>query len=417
MDQLHAMPEAAPPEPKSEESPIYDKVRAFARQPDSLKSRGLYFYMRKLESSSGARIVIDGREMIMLGSNNYLGLTTHPKVKAAAMKALETYGMGAGSVRLLGGTFSLHEELENRLARFKGAEAAVCYSSGYVSNLATLSSFLSKDTDIAVIDERIHASLLDGIRMAQCPFRVFRHNDMADLEAKLQAASQMGNILIVIDGVYSMDGDVANLPEIYALARRYRALVLMDDAHASGVLGATGRGTAEHFGLHGKIDITMGTLSKTLGAVGGFAAGPKLLIDYLKHASRGFVFSAALPPAVCASLIASLDVLETEPELLIRLRENTALLRNGLKDLGFDTGHSETPIIPVIVGDDLKAFQLTRALHLLGVYVSPVTFPAVKKGMARIRVSVMATHTSRDIQMALEAFAKAKQLTSLASAA
>jgi glycine C-acetyltransferase len=230
----------------------------------------------------------------------------------------------------------------------------------------------------------------------------------ADLAPALGGAADLSKAVSI---------DLAKLPEIYALARKYRALVMIDDAHSTGVLGARGRGTAEHFGLHGKIDIVMGTLSKALGAVGGFAAGPKILIDYLKHASRGFVFSAALPPAVCASLIAAMDVIEKEPEWLIRLRENTALLSDGLKQLGFDTGHSVTPIIPVMVGEDLKAFQLTRALHLLGVYVSPVTYPAVKKGAARIRVSVMATHSHSDILFALEAFSKAKHLTSLASAA
>lgn len=399
------------------ESPIYDKVRAYNKLPDGLRSQGLYFYMRKLESSSGARITLDGREMVMLGSNNYLGLTTHPRVKEAATKAIEKFGMGAGSVRLLGGTFSLHEELEERIAEFKGTEAAIAYSSGYVSNLATLSSFMSKETDIAVIDEKVHASLVDGLRMAQCPFRVFSHNDMADLEIKLSAACEKGNAVVIVDGVYSMDGDIASLPEIMALARKYRAMLVVDDAHATGVLGLHGRGTAEHFNLHGQMDIVLGTLSKALGAVGGFAAGPKLLINYLKHASRGFVFSAALPPAVCASLLASLDVIETEPEWLARLRENTQLLRDGLQQLGFDTGRSETPIIPVMVGDELKAYQLTRALHLLGVYVSPVAYPAVRKGKARIRASVMATHTQSDILFALDAFAKAKRLTSLDSAA
>lgn len=410
-------PLTIPLPPVSQESPIYDKVRAYNEHPDQLKAQGLYFYMRKLESCSASRITIDGREMLMMGSNNYLGLTTHPKVKEAAVKAIEKYGMGAGSVRLLGGTFSIHEELEERIARFKGAESAIIYSSGYVSNLGTIAAFLSKQTDIAVIDEKIHASLVDGLRMAQCPFRVFGHNDMEDLESKLNAAAEKGSPIVIVDGVYSMDGDVANLPEIYRLARKYRALVMVDDAHATGVLGPNGRGTAEHFGLHGKIDIVMGTLSKALGAVGGFAAGPKLLIDYLKHVSRGFVFSAALPPAVCASLIAAMDVIETEPEWLARLRENSQFMRNGLKQLGFDTGESVTPIIPVMVGEELKAYQLTRALHMLGVYVSPVAYPAVKKGLARLRVGVMATHSHSDIVFALEAFAKAKRLTSLASAA
>jgi glycine C-acetyltransferase len=392
--------------------PIYDKVRAYNHTPDGLKSEGLYFYMRKLESSSDARIQVNGREMLMFGSNNYLGMTNHPRVKEAARKAIEKFGVGAGSVRLLGGTFGIHEELESRLAHFKGTEAAIAYSSGYVSNLATISTFLNKDTDIAIIDERVHASLVDGLRFAKVPFRVFSHNDMNDLEEKL-VASAHANRIVIADGVYSMDGDLANLPEIYRLARKYQSLVMIDEAHATGVLGPRGRGTPEHFGLHGRIDIVLGTLSKGLGGVGGFAAGPKELINFLKHTARGFVFSAALPPAVCAGLIAAMDVIETEPEWLIRLRENTDLLRKGLQQLGFNTGDSRTPIIPVIVGEDLSAYQLTRALHLYGIYVSPVTYPAVKKGTARIRVSVMATHTPADILKALDAFEKAKGLLRL----
>lgn len=393
--------------------PIYDKVRAYNATPDGLKSEGLYFYMRKLESSSDARIQVNGREMLMFGSNNYLGMTTHPRVKEAAAKAIEKYGVGAGSVRLLGGTFGIHEELENRLAQFKGTEAAIAYSSGYVSNLATVSTFLSKDTDIAVIDEKVHASLVDGLRFARVPFRVFNHNDMLDLAEKLAAIRGQGNPIVIVDGVYSMDGDIANLPEIYRLARKYQALVMVDEAHSTGVLGKHGRGTPEHFDLHGRIDIVMGTLSKGLGGVGGFAAGSRELIQYLKHTARGFVFSAALPPAVCAGLIAAMDVIETEPQWLIRLRENTQRMRKGLSEMGFDVGHSETPIIPVMVGEDLHAYQLTRALHLLGIYVSPVAFPAVKKGSARLRVSVMATHTSEDIARALEAFEKARSLVGL----
>ena len=393
--------------------PIYDKVRAYNHTPDDLKSDGLYFYMRKLESSSDAKIQVNGREMLMFGSNNYLGMTTHPRVKEAAAKAIERYGVGAGSVRLLGGTFGIHEELEARLAQFKGTEAAIAYSSGYVSNLATLSSFLNKDTDLAVIDDRVHASLVDGLRFARVPFRVFNHNDMADLEDKLSVSYGQGNLIVVTDGVFSMDGDIANLPEIYRLARSHKALVMIDEAHATGVLGARGRGTPEHFGMHGRIDVVMGTLSKGLGGIGGFAAGSRDLITFLKHTARGFVFSAALPPAVCAGLIAAMDVIDSEPEWLVRLRENTELLRKGLQQLGFNTGLSQTPIIPVMVGEDLRAYQLTRALHLLGIYVSPVTFPAVKKGTARLRVSVMATHTPADILRALEAFEKAKQLVRL----
>jgi len=390
-------------------SPIYDKIRLY-KDVDLLRAEGLYLYMRKLESSSESHVIVNGQELLMFASNNYLGLTTHPKVIAASLKATEKYGVGAGSVRLLGGTFGLHEELEARIAQFKGTEAAIAYSSGYVSNLATISTLLTKQTDVAIIDARIHASLLDGLRFAQIPFRVFDHNDMDDLADKLAASEGKGNLIIIVDGVYSMDGDVANLPYIYRLAQEYGALVMVDDAHGTGVMGARGRGTPEHFGLHGKIDIVMGTLSKGLGGIGGFAAGPRELIDFLKHTARGFVFSAALPPSTCAALLAAFQVIEEEPHWLVRLRENAALMRKSLEQMGYNTGESLSAIIPVIVGEDLTAYQLARALHAQGIYVSPVAFPAVKKGTARVRVSVMATHTTDDILKAVVAFERARTM-------
>jgi len=395
-----------------QKSPIYDKIRAYT-QADDLRAEGLYLYMRKLESSSESRVIVNGQELLMFASNNYLGLTTHPKVKAAAQKATEKFGVGAGSVRLLGGTFGLHEELEQRIAQFKGAEAAITYSSGYVSNMATISTLLSKQTDVAIIDTRIHASLLDGLRFGQIPFRVFDHNDMNDLEQKLASSKGRGNLIIIVDGIYSMDGDAANLPEIVHLARQYEALVMVDDAHGTGVMGAHGRGTPEYFGLHGKIDIVMGTLSKGLGGIGGFAAGPRELIDYLKHTARGFVFSAALPPSTCAALLAAIQVIEEEPYWLVRLQENANLMRQGLAQMGYNVGSSVSAVIPVIVGEDLTAYQLARALHAQGIYVSPVAYPAVKKGTSRVRVSVMATHTIEDIMMALKAFENAKTMVPL----
>jgi glycine C-acetyltransferase len=390
-------------------SPIYDKILQY-KQADQLRADGLYLYMRKLESSSESRVMVNGTELLMFASNNYLGLTTHPKVKAAAMKAMDKFGVGAGSVRLLGGTFGLHEELEQRIAQFKGAEAAIAYSSGYVSNLATISTLLSKQTDLAIIDARIHASLLDGLRFAQIPFRVFDHNDMNDLKEKLTASKGRGNPIIIVDGVYSMDGDVAHLSDIHRLAREHDALLMVDDAHGTGVMGAHGRGTPEHFGLHGKVDIVMGTLSKGLGGIGGFAAGPRELIDFLKHTARGFVFSAALPPSTCAGLLAAIQVIEEEPQWLIRLHENANLMRKGLAELGYNIGCSESAVIPVIVGEDLTAYQLARSLHAQGIYVSPVAHPAVKKGASRVRVSVMATHSIDDIMRALKAFENAKTM-------
>ena len=282
--------------------------------------------------------MVNGQELLMFASNNYLGLTTHPKVKEAARKAMEKFGVGAGSVRLLGGTFGLHEELEAKIAEFKGAEAAIAYSSGYVSNMATISSLLSKQTDMAIIDTRIHASLVDGLRFAQIPFRVFDHNDMDDLEQKLRSSKDKANLIIIVDGIYSMDGDAANLPEIVRLAKQYEALVMVDDAHGTGVMGAHGRGTPEYFGLHGKVDIVMGTLSKGLGGIGGFAAGPRDFIDYLKHTARGFVFSAALPPSTCAALLAAFKVIEEEPHWLVRVHENANLMRKGLSAIGIQRG-------------------------------------------------------------------------------
>jgi glycine C-acetyltransferase len=396
----------------SPKSAIYDKIRAYTSAND-LRANGLYLYMRKLESSSESRVIVNGQELLMFASNNYLGLTTHPKVKEAGLKAMEKFGVGAGSVRLLGGTFGLHEELEAKIAEFKGAEAAIAYSSGYVSNMATISTLLSKQTDMAIIDTRIHASLVDGLRFAQIPFRVFDHNDMTDLEQKLVASKDKANLIIIVDGVYSMDGDVANLPEIVRLARQYEALVMVDDAHGTGVMGARGRGTPEYFGLHGKIDVVMGTLSKGLGGIGGFAAGPRELIDYLKHTARGFVFSAALPPATCAALLAAFKVIEEEPQWNTRIHENANLMRKGLKQLGYNVGNSVSAVIPVIVGEELTAYQLARALHAQGVYVSPVTYPAVKKGTSRVRVSVMATHSIEDILKALKAFENARHMVPL----
>jgi glycine C-acetyltransferase len=390
-------------------SPIFQRLQAFEQHLQRGKDQGLYFYMRRLESASSPRIMVRGKKMLMFGSNNYLGLTTHPKVKEATLKATEKYGVGAGSVRLLGGTFDLHEELEACIAKFKGTESAIAYSSGYVSNMATISSFLNSEKDFALVDERIHASLVDGLRFGQIPFRTFMHNDMTDLERKLKSLQGKGNLVVIIDGVYSMDGDIANLPAIHRLAGKYEAVLMIDDAHATGVLGQFGRGTAEHFNLHGKVDVVLGTLSKGLGGIGGFAAGPKNLISYLKHCARAFVFSAALPPAMCAGLIAAMQVIESEPQWLNRLRENSNLMRHGLQQLGFDTANSQTAIIPVMVGDDAAAYQLTRALHIKGIYVSPVTFPAVKKGTARLRVSMMATHTTEDIDQALDAFKLAKK--------
>ena len=393
---------------------VFEKASRFLyKRVVPLKTNDLYFYLRTLESPSASKIIVDGKELIMLGSNNYLGLTVHPKVKEAAIKATEKYGSGAGSVRLLGGTLKIHNQLEEKLAQFKGAEAAIVYSAGYTANLATVSSLVSGENDIAIVDEKDHASIIDGCRLVNANMRVFSHNNMEDLERKLQAITNENNKIIIVDGVFSMDGDICDLKNIYHLAKKYDAKIMIDEAHASGVLGRTGAGTPEHFGLEGRIDVVMGTLSKALGGIGGFVAGSKTLIDYLKHSARAFVFSSALPPSVCASTMAAIDVIQNEPEWLFRLHENERYFRNGLKQLGFNTGLSCTPIVPVILGDEVKTYQMTKLLHELGVYVSPVATPAVKRRSSRIRASVMATHTREDLEKALDAFKKVGRILSI----
>jgi glycine C-acetyltransferase len=388
--------------------PVFNRLDPFSRRLEKGKAEGLYFYMREVDSSAAAHTIVRGQPMLMFSSNNYLGMANHPRVKKAAERAIRDHGTGACSARLMGGTFREHHELERALAAWEGREAAMIYSSGYVSNVATLSTLLNRN-DVAFIDEYVHASLIDGLRFAQVPFRSFFHNDMADLETKLAANRPQGHAVIIVDGVYSMEGDIARLTEIYKLAKRHKALLILDEAHGTGVLGRTGKGTAEHFNLHGKIDIVVGTLSKAFGGVGGFVAGPKVLIDYLKHNARGFVFSAAPPPAVCAGILAAMDVIESEPKWLSRLHENSSQLREGLQAQGWNTGRSESPIIPVMIGDDRKTYEMTRDLYQAGIYASPITYPGVKMGTARVRLSVMATHSSRDIQRTLDVFAKLRK--------
>jgi glycine C-acetyltransferase len=393
---------------KSRPHRIFDRLEPFTRRLAKGKAEGLYFYMREVDTSAAAHTIVRGQPMLMFSSNNYLGMANHPRVKKAAERAIRDHGTGACSARLMGGTFRLHQDLEQALANWEGREAAMIYSSGYVSNVATLSTLLNR-SDVAFIDEFVHASLIDGLRSAQIPFRTFFHNDIKDLQQKISGSHPQGHNVVIVDGVYSMEGDIAKLPEICKVAKQNKALLVLDEAHGTGVLGRTGKGTAEHFNLHGKIDIVVGTLSKALGGVGGFVAGPKVLIDYLKHNARGFVFSAAPPPAVCAGILAAMDVIESEPKWLVRLHENSRQLREGLQTQGWNTGSSESPIIPVMIGDDRKAYELTRALYQEGIYASPITYPGVKMGTARVRLSVMATHSSSDIRRTLEVFAKLRK--------
>ena len=376
------------------------------RRAEELRSQGLYLYMRPLRSACGPRVNVCGREMIMLASYNYLGLATHPKVKEAARAALEKFGIGAGGPRLLSGNYDLHEELESKLASFKGGEACVVYNSGYSTNLGTIASLLEKG-DVAILDKKDHASIFDGSYFSRCRVRTFDHNNMNHLEEVLRRNSENCSCLIVVDSIYSMDGDLADLTGIYALSKKYHAVLMIDEAHATGVLGKTGRGAAEHFGLEGKIDIVMGTLSKALGGLGGFIVGRRELIAYLKHNARPFVFSVALPPMICAAMLAALEVIESEPQWRTRLLYNTSFMRKGLQALGFDTANSSTPIIPVIIGDELKTYRFAKLLERMGVFACPVAWPAVDCGSARLRVNVMATHSEADLSEALDVFKKA----------
>ncbi|MFD1407680.1 glycine C-acetyltransferase [Kroppenstedtia eburnea] len=370
------------------------------------KDRGTYRPLTEVESEQGSKVRINGREVIQLSSNNYLGLTTHPRLKQAALEAVEGYGAGTGSVRTIAGTFSMHEEFEAKLARFKHTEAALVFQSGFTANVGVLSSILSEQ-DVVISDALNHASIIDGIRLTKAARRIYRHADLEDLEKALKETQTARTRLVVTDGVFSMDGDVAPLPEIVELCEKYGALVMVDDAHASGVMGRNGRGTVDHFDLNGRVHIQVGTLSKAVGVLGGYVAGPSVLRDYLIHRARPFLFSTSHPPAVTAACSAAIDVLLDEPQLVDRLWENTRFFKEGLTRLGFDTGKSETPITPVMVGDDALAMKFSDTLLQEGVYAQGIVFPTVAKGQARVRTIVTAGHSKEDLEQALTAFERA----------
>jgi glycine C-acetyltransferase len=370
------------------------------------KKAGTFRPLTVLESEQGSKVMIRGKEVIQLSSNNYLGLTTHPRLKKTALEAVEKYGAGTGSVRTIAGTFSMHEAFEKRLAEFKHTEAALVFQSGFTANVGVISSILT-DQDAVISDELNHASIIDGIRLTKAGRRIYKHSDLDDLEKALKETQDARVRLVVTDGVFSMDGDIAPLPEIVELCEKYNALVMVDDAHASGVLGKNGRGTVDHFGLHGRVHIQVGTLSKAIGVLGGYVAGPQVLRDYLIHRARPFLFSTSHPPAVTAACNAALDVLLKEPELIDRLWENTRFFKEGLTKLGFETGKSETPVTPVIVGEDALAMQLSDELFLEGVYAQGIAFPTVPKGKARVRTIVTAVHTKDELETCLQAFEKA----------
>jgi glycine C-acetyltransferase len=368
---------------------------------DSLRAEGLYRKLRVLDGEQKPRATFDGREVINLSSNNYLGLTTHPKLREAAIRAVQTLGAGSGSVRTIAGTMDLHMELERKIAAFKKTEAAVVFQSGFAANAGTVSSLLGKE-DLILSDELNHASIIDGARLSRAAIRVFPHKDVNALRALLEETAAVKRRLVITDGVFSMDGDIAPLREIAALAREHGAIMMVDDAHASGVLGKNGRGTIDHFAVHGQVDVQVGTLSKAIGVLGGYVCGTKSLIEYLYHRARPFLFSTSHPPAVAAACVAALEILDEEPERIERLWSNTSRFRAGLKRLGFDTGVSETPIIPIVVGEAERAMRLSDRAFERGVFAQGIGFPTVAKGKARLRTIVTATHTEEELDKALE---------------
>jgi 8-amino-7-oxononanoate synthase len=382
---------------------IFDKCSRFDKA-KYLISKGLYPFFRTIQSAQDPEIIMDGRKMIMVGSNNYLGLTNHPKVKEAAIEAIRKYGTGCAGSRFLNGTLDIHVQLEEKLAGFMRKDSALIFSTGFQVNLGVISALVGKD-DIVIIDKMDHASIIDGCRLSFGEVRKFRHNDMADLERVLREYEDKDK-MIVVDGVFSMEGDIANLPDIVTLAKKYGARLMVDDAHGIGVLGKTGRGTAEHFGLEDEVDLIMGTYSKSLASIGGFISGSADVIHYIKHLARSLVFSASPPPASVASVSVAIDIIESEPERRDQLWKNTQKMLNGFKQIGFQTGRSETPIIPVIVGEDEKAFLMGMMLQEEGIFANVAVTPAVPNGMALIRTSYMATHTDEHLDKVLKAFEK-----------
>ena len=375
-------------------------------QLDQWRREGTYQRLRILESESAAESRFDGKQVINLASNNYLGLTTHPKLRAAAVEAIKKFGVGSGAVRTISGTMSIHMELEERIAAFKHTEACVVFQSGFAANAGAVAAILTPEDHI-VSDEPNHASIIDGCRLSRAKIHVFPHKDVAAAEKILaELDSATGRKLLITDGVFSMDGDIGALPGLTEAAEKHGAIMMVDDAHSSGVLGRNGRGTVDHFGLHGRVQVQVGTLSKAIGVLGGYVCGSRDLIEFLYHRARPFLFSTSHPPAVAAACLAAFDVLEEEPERIDALWDNTRYFKKGLTDAGFNTGISETPITPVIVGEAAKAHELSRELFAEGVLATGIGFPTVAKGKARVRTIVTATHTKAELDQALAAFRK-----------
>jgi glycine C-acetyltransferase len=373
---------------------------------DALKTQGIYRHLRVLDDEQRAHTIVDGRSTINLSSNNYLGLTTHPRLREKAIEAIERFGVGTGSVRTIAGTMAMHIELERRLAEFKQTEAVVVFQSGFAANAGTVSAVLSKE-DVIISDALNHASIIDGCRLSRAAIRVFPHKDVDAARDILRDLMPGQRKLLITDGVFSMDGDLGPLPALCELAEEYGAIMMVDDAHASGVFGRNGRGTVDHFGMHGRVDIQVGTLSKAIGALGGYVAGSRALIEFLHHRARPFLFSTSHPPSVVATCMAAIDLLLEEPQIIERLWDNTRFFKAGLSALGFNTGISESPITPVIVGDGALAMKLSDRLFDQGVFAQGIAFPTVARDAARVRTIVTATHTKDELQFALDVFAKA----------
>jgi glycine C-acetyltransferase len=369
---------------------------------NKLREQKLYQKLRVLETEQLPISRFDGREVINLSSNNYLGLTTHPKLRARALEAIQKWGVGSGAVRTIAGTMAIHLELEEKIAKFKHVEASVVFQSGFTANAGTVQAILGRE-DIIVSDQLNHASLIDGCRLSRAEIKIFPHKDIEACEDILkEIAGRECHKLLITDGVFSMDGDIAPLPQLVELAEKYGCIMMIDDAHASGVLGRNGRGTVDHYDLHGRVDIQVGTLSKAIGALGGYVCSTRDAIEFLYHRARPFLFSTSHPPSVAATCLAAFEVLEEEPQLIDRLWANTKFFKEGLKKLGFNTGVSETPITPVIVGDAALAHEFSRQLFAAGVFAQGIGFPTVPEGKARIRTIVTATHTQEELTRALE---------------
>jgi len=372
---------------------------------ESLKQQGLYRTLRVLEGEAAAHATFDHKSVVNLSSNNYLGLTTHPRLKQAALDAVSKYGVGSGSVRTISGTLEMHMELERRLAAFKHVEAVVVFQSGFAANAGTVAAVLTKE-DVVISDELNHASIIDGCRLSRAGIKVFPHKDVGAARKILKELPSTQRKLLITDGVFSMEGDLGPLPELCSLAEEYGAITMVDDAHASGVFGKNGSGTVDHFQCHGRVDIQVGTLSKAVGVLGGYVAGSRTLVEFLYHRARPFLFSTSHPPAVTAACLAALDVLETEPQWIEQLWDNTRFFKAGLEHHGFNTGLSESPITPVIVGEAATAARMSDALFERGVFAQSIGFPTVARDKARLRTIVAATHTRDDLQYALDMFGK-----------